>query len=45
MAWPKTTTVVVRVERLVDDGAGHHDDRDSGGVGRQLSVAVPRSSQ
>jgi hypothetical protein len=45
MAWPKTTTVVVWVERLVDDGAGHHDDRDSGGVGWQLSVEVPRSSQ
>jgi hypothetical protein len=46
VAWPKTT---VAEEALVkgpgDGGAGHHDNRGSGGSGWQQSAARPRTPQ
>jgi hypothetical protein len=36
--WPKAVAVVVQSQGLGGGGAGHHDDRNSGGMGRQLSA-------
>jgi hypothetical protein len=38
MEWPKAVAVVVQSQGPGGRGAGHHDDRNSGGMGRQLSA-------